>query len=181
MSSAPPLGRESPGPALAIETRALTKRFGRQLAVDGLDLQVPTGSVFGFLGPNGSGKTSTIRVLLGLTQASSGDVRILGGDMPASLRSQGPLAELRAQGVQRVTVTTPDGTEAASVLSRLGLDPAPAISGITAEVPADGPAPERINAALVEGGVRVRGFQVAGASLEDRFVDLTGEGFDVAG
>ena len=52
--------------ALAIETSGLTKRFGRQTAVDSLDLAVPQGSVFGFLGPNGSGKTTTIRVMLGL-------------------------------------------------------------------------------------------------------------------
>jgi len=52
-------------PALAIETKGLTKRFGDMPAVDGIDLSVPVGSVFGFLGPNGSGKTTTIRVLLG--------------------------------------------------------------------------------------------------------------------
>ncbi|MCU1529123.1 MAG: multidrug transporter ATP-binding protein [Frondihabitans sp.] len=315
--------------SLAIETKALTKSFGRQLAVDGLDLAVPTGSVFGFLGPNGSGKTSTIRMLLGLTQATSGDIRILGGSMPGSLRqvlprvgalvegpafypflsgranlhrldtadryassstrsarveaalervglghaadkkahayslgmkqrlgianallmprdllvldepsngldpqgtrevrsligslagegttifvsshllseieqmcshvavmsagrlvTQGTLDELRAQGVQTLTVTTPDPDEAVRVLSGLGLDPSTAListatsSTVTAEVPLTGPLPERLNAALVESGVRVRGFRVAGASLEDRFVDLTGEGFDVAG
>ncbi|MBT7803826.1 MAG: ATP-binding cassette domain-containing protein, partial [Microbacteriaceae bacterium] len=51
--------------ALALETRGLTKTFGSQDAVSQLSLQVPTGSVFGFLGPNGSGKTTTIRMLLG--------------------------------------------------------------------------------------------------------------------
>ncbi|AMM20274.1 multidrug ABC transporter ATP-binding protein [Frondihabitans sp. PAMC 28766] len=316
------------GADLAIETTALTKRFSRQLAVDSLDLKVPRGSVFGFLGPNGSGKTTTIRMLLGLIQATSGEVRMLDGRMPSALRSelprvgalvegpafypflsgranlhrldtadrgapgatrsqrvdaaldrvglshaadkkahayslgmkqrlgianallmprdllildepsngldpqgtrevrmligslaeegttifvsshllseieqmcshvavmsagrlvtQGPLAELRAQGVQRVTVTTPDVSSARQVLARLALDPvlwgpADEPSGVTAEVPADGPLAESINAALVDADVRVRGFQVAGASLEDRFVDLTGEGFDVAG
>src|SRR6266508_448761 len=54
-------------PAPALVTRGLTKRFrGGQVAVDGLDLVVPAGSVFGFLGPNGSGKTTTIRMVLGL-------------------------------------------------------------------------------------------------------------------
>jgi ABC-type multidrug transport system ATPase subunit len=310
--------------SLAIETKALTKSFGHQVAVDGLDLAVPTGSVFGFLGPNGSGKTSTIRMLLGLTQATSGDIRILGGTMPGSLRqvlprvgalvegpsfypflsgranlrrldtadrygsgatrsarvdaalervglghaadkkahayslgmkqrlgianallmprdllildepsngldpqgtrevrsligslasegttifvsshllseieqmcshvavmsagrlvTQGTLDDLRAQGVQTLTVTTPDPDDAMRVLVGQGLDPARgAGSTVTAEVPLGGPLPERLNASLVEAGVRVRGFRVAGASLEDRFVDLTGEGFDVAG
>jgi ABC-type multidrug transport system ATPase subunit len=316
--------------SLAIETTALTKQFGRQRAVADLDLAVPSGSVFGFLGPNGSGKTSTIRMLLGLTRATSGEVRMLGGDMPRSLArvlprvgalvegpsfypflsgranlhrldtadrdapsatrgarveaalervglghaadkkahayslgmkqrlgianallmprellildepsngldpqgtrevrsligslagegttifvsshllseieqmcthvavmsagrlvTQGTLDELRAQGVQRVSVVTPDGEAAAAVLLRLGLHPAPIDAGhpvradtVTAELTAGGPAPESISAALVAEGVRLRGFQVAGASLEDRFVDLTGEGFDVAG
>ncbi|GAA4670965.1 ABC transporter ATP-binding protein [Frondihabitans cladoniiphilus] len=316
----------------AIQTKALTKSFGKQLAVNDVDLAVPRGSVFGFLGPNGSGKTSTIRMLLGLTQATSGEVRMLGGAMPdrahsilprvgalvegpsfypfltgrANLRrldtadryasgatrdarvdaaldrvglthaatkkahayslgmkqrlgianallmprdllildepsngldpqgtrevrqlissladegttifvsshllseieqmcthvavmsagrllTQGTLDELRAQGVQRVTVLTPDPDDAVRVLGGLGLHPTLAPghddeashpATVTAEVPLDGLLPERITAALVEGGVRVRGIQVAGASLEDRFVDLTGEGFDVAG
>lgn len=70
---------------LAIETRGLTKRFGSQLAVAGIDLAVPRGSVFGFLGPNGSGKTTTIRMLLGLARASSGEMRMLGRPMPTDL------------------------------------------------------------------------------------------------
>lgn len=70
---------------LAIETRALTKRFGHQTAVDAIDLAVPTGSVFGFLGPNGSGKTTSIRVMLGLAAATSGEVRLLGESMPGRL------------------------------------------------------------------------------------------------
>ena len=57
----------------AIATHGLTKRYrGGQLAVDGLDLTVPAGSVFGFLGPNGSGKTTTIRMLMGLIEPTSG-------------------------------------------------------------------------------------------------------------
>lgn len=309
--------------SLAIETTALSKDFGRQKAVADLDLAVPSGSVFGFLGPNGSGKTSTIRMLLGLTKASSGEIRILGRAMPRSLAevlprvgalvegpafypflsgranllrldtadrgapgatrearvdaaldrvglthaaskrahayslgmkqrlgiagallmprdllildepsngldpqgtrevrsligslagegttifvsshllseieqmcthvavmsagrlvTQGPLDELRQQGVQRATVDTLDVDDAVRVLVGLGLDPAISGSIVTAEVPVGSPPPERLNQALVERGVRVRGFAVTGASLEDRFVDLTGEGFDVAG
>ncbi|WP_308797580.1 ABC transporter ATP-binding protein [Agromyces silvae] len=70
---------------LAIETHGLTKRFGAQAAVDGIDLAVPRGSVFGFLGPNGSGKTTTIRMLLALVRATSGTARVLGSDMPHGL------------------------------------------------------------------------------------------------
>jgi ABC-2 type transport system ATP-binding protein len=73
--------------ALAIETAGLTKRFGKQLAVDGVDLSVPQGSVFGFLGPNGSGKTTTIRMLLGLASATAGDIRVLGQQMPRRFAS----------------------------------------------------------------------------------------------
>jgi ABC-2 type transport system ATP-binding protein len=64
----------------AIEIRSLVKRFGRTVALDGLDLTVRTGQVHGFLGPNGSGKTTTIRVLLGLLRSDRGTARLLGGD-----------------------------------------------------------------------------------------------------
>lgn len=68
----------------AIATHGLTKRFrGGQLAVDGLDLVVPRGSVYGFLGPNGSGKTTTIRMLLGLVFPTSGSHELLHTPMPA--------------------------------------------------------------------------------------------------
>ena len=72
---------------LAIETHGLTKRFRSQVAVDGIDLAVPRGAVFGFLGPNGSGKTTTIRMLLGLVAASAGGARVLGADMPRHVDS----------------------------------------------------------------------------------------------
>lgn len=315
----------------AIETSGLTKIFGRQRAVDGLDLTVPRGSVFGFLGPNGSGKTTTIRMLLGLAGASSGEIRMLGEPMPAALRSvlprvgalvEGPAiypflsgranllrldaADLHAasssrrarvdaaldrvglshaaqkkahayslgmkqrlgianallrprellildepsngldpqgtrevrglirslaadgttvfvsshllseieqlcshvavmsagrlvasgtldelsRGEVRVTVRTPDVAAAARVLTelRLPLDE-PGVgdsvaSGAAESVSAvllDGVLPETVTAALVVAGVRVRGLSVAGETLEERFVALTGEGFDVAG
>jgi ABC-2 type transport system ATP-binding protein len=66
----------------AIATTGLTKRFGRQVAVDGIDLTVPCGQVYGFLGPNGSGKTTTIRLLLGLVRPSAGQHHLLGRAMP---------------------------------------------------------------------------------------------------
>ncbi|MHB1063752.1 MAG: ABC transporter ATP-binding protein [Georgenia sp.] len=308
--------------SLAIETHALTKRFGHQAAVAGIDLAVPGGSVFGFLGPNGSGKTTTIRVMLGLAAATSGHVRVLGHEMPASLRTvlprvgalvegpafypflsgrdnlrridtadryagsadrgarvvaalervglghaadkkvrayslgmkqrlgianallaprellvldeptngldpqgtrevrslvrslaaggttvflsthllaeveqmcthaavmsvgslvaQGSLDELRSAGQARVRVLTPDVDIARAELARLGLEPAVVPGVVTA--PLTGPVlvPETIAAALVAAGVRLRGFAVEEASLEERFVALTGEGFDVA-
>ncbi len=66
--------------AAAISTSGLVKTFGSTRALDGLDLTVETGEVHGFLGPNGSGKTTAIRVLLGLLRAESGEVALLGGD-----------------------------------------------------------------------------------------------------
>jgi len=62
----------------AIQAQKVTKAFGSHLAVRDLDLTVPTGSIFGFIGPNGSGKTTTIRMLLGLLRPSSGEIRLLG-------------------------------------------------------------------------------------------------------
>jgi ABC-2 type transport system ATP-binding protein len=314
---------------LSIQTQGLTKRFGQQLAVDGLDLAVPQGAVFGFLGPNGSGKTTTIRMLLGLAAASAGSVRLLGMDMPGRFQevlpqvgalvegpafypflsgtanlhrldaatrhaapatrkarvhqalervglghaagkrvhayslgmkqrlgianallsprellvldeptngldpqgtrevrnlvrslaadgttvfvsshllaeveqicthaavmsagrlvAQGPLAELRRSGTARIRLVTPDGGAGLAVLARLGLVPEetagqPEGQVLTAALDTSqgNTAPEDIVAALVQAGVRVRGFAVERESLEDRFVALTGEGFDVA-
>ena len=74
---------------LVIETHGLRKEFGsgrgRIVAVDGLDLAVPSGGVHGFLGPNGSGKTTTIRMLLGLARASAGEMALFGEPVPAAL------------------------------------------------------------------------------------------------
>ena len=70
-------------PAAAVATAGLTKRFRHQVAVDSLDLLVPAGAVYGFLGPNGSGKTTTIRMLLGLVTPTSGQVELLGQPIPA--------------------------------------------------------------------------------------------------
>jgi len=63
-----------------IETRGLTRRFGKVHAVDGLDLSVPRGSVFGFIGRNGAGKTTTVRMLLGLLPMTQGSATVLGLD-----------------------------------------------------------------------------------------------------
>lgn len=310
---------------LVIETAGLTKRLGARNVINGIDLAVPRGSVFGFLGPNGSGKTTTIRILLGLASATSGEVRVLGESIPRALQevlprvgalvegpgfypflsgtanllrldaadryvspatrrrrvdaalervglsqaagkkvgryslgmkqrlgianallthrdlivldeptngldpqgtrevrhlvrslteegttvfvsshllteveqicshaavlsagslvAQGSLEELRRAGESRIRVTTPDIQAARSVLQRLGATPdddgaRSGAHGVTAPLPA-GLAPDRVVRALVEENVRVTGFSVDQAGLEELFVALTGEGFDV--
>ena len=70
-----------------ITTRALTKRYGPVLAVDEIDLDVREGDVYGFLGANGSGKTTTVRMLLGLVLATSGEAEVLGDSMPRHART----------------------------------------------------------------------------------------------
>jgi ABC-type multidrug transport system ATPase subunit len=70
------------GGDLAIATTGLTKRFGRHVAVDSIDLAVPAGSVYGFLGPNGSGKTTTMRMLVGLAAPTAGRAWLLGHSVP---------------------------------------------------------------------------------------------------
>ena len=75
---------------LAIQTSGLTKRFGDQKAVNSISLEVPSGSVFGFLGPNGSGKTTTIRMLLGLSEATEGEIKLLGTEIPKDLEKALP-------------------------------------------------------------------------------------------
>jgi ABC-2 type transport system ATP-binding protein len=69
----------------AIHTVGLTKSFGSHNAVDAIDLRVPRGSIFGFLGPNGSGKTTTIRMLMGLANISAGEVSMLGFSIPSEI------------------------------------------------------------------------------------------------
>jgi ABC-2 type transport system ATP-binding protein len=65
----------------AIIAQGLTKTFGHFVAVDHIDFAVPSGQIFGFLGPNGSGKTTTIRMMLGLLAPTSGEVKVLGMDV----------------------------------------------------------------------------------------------------
>jgi ABC-2 type transport system ATP-binding protein len=75
---------------LAIRTRGLRKAFGELVAVEALDLDVPRGEVFGLLGPNGSGKTTTIRMLCGLLTPTSGEATVVGYD----IRTQAELLRL---------------------------------------------------------------------------------------
>jgi ABC-2 type transport system ATP-binding protein len=318
-------------PDLAIASVGLSMRFrGGQLAVDNIDLAVPPGSVYGFLGPNGSGKTTTIRMLLGLVYPTDGHFRLLGRDgidgldqvlprvgalvegpafypflsgrenlgrcdaadpvadartakaridraldhvgllaagdkryrayslgmkqrlgiaagllQPRDLmildeptngldpqgtreiRSlvkqiaadgttvfvsshllaeveqicshvgvmstgklvfQGTMAELRGRGEPRIAIRTADPQLAAKELARLGLadieadetrpqgDEGPVVTASLGDQE-----PDVINAELVRAGVRVSGLQTVRPSLEDLFVQLTGEGFDVNG
>jgi ABC-2 type transport system ATP-binding protein len=307
----------------AISSASLTKRFrGGQLAVDHIDLSVPAGSVYGFLGPNGSGKTTTIRMLLGLAFPTSGSATLLDVPMPdgvtrvlhrvgslvegpafypflsgrdnlarcdaadrtadprtaqarigealdrvgllsaarkryrnyslgmkqrlaiaASLLRprelvildeptngldpqgtrevralvrqiaadgttvfvsshllaeveqicthvgvmrtgrlvfQGSLPELRRTGAARVIVRTTDPEGASKVLAGMGLTDTRAGTDEASAALGDAE-PERVCAELVQAGIGVRGFEVASPSLEDLFVGLTGEGFDVDG
>jgi ABC-2 type transport system ATP-binding protein len=69
---------DAPTADLAVATRGLTKSYGRQVALTGLDMSVPTGKVYGFLGPNGSGKTTALRLLTGLLRPNAGQITLFG-------------------------------------------------------------------------------------------------------
>ena len=307
---------------MAVATQGLTKRFSQQVAVEAVDLLVPRGSVYGFLGPNGSGKTTTIRMLLGLIRPTAGSHRLLDKVMPdhagevlplvgslvegpafhpylsaranlvrldsvdrhadprttkvrvdgaldrvgllaaadkkfrayslgmrqrlaiagtllaprellvldeptngldpqgtrevrhligsladdgatvlvsshllsevemvcthvgvmhvGRLLTQGPIAQVRAVSELRVRVETDRPQDAARVLRDLGLTEVAVESGLAVGILGK-LAPEKIVAALVHDGVPVTGFAVERPSLEDLFVSLTGEGFNVSG
>jgi ABC-type multidrug transport system ATPase subunit len=84
---------------LAVATTGLTKQFrGGQLAVNEIDLAVPSGAVYGFLGPNGSGKTTTIRMLLGLIRPTAGSHQVLGLPMPQRQAEALPLVGSLVEG-----------------------------------------------------------------------------------
>ncbi|MBO0701428.1 MAG: ABC transporter ATP-binding protein, partial [Candidatus Dormibacteraeota bacterium] len=82
--TAMPAGRANDHGA-AIRTEGLTKRFGKLIAVRGLDLQVARGEVVGFLGPNGAGKTTTVRMLLGFLRPTAGTCTVLGGSLASDV------------------------------------------------------------------------------------------------
>ena len=71
----------NPPNPLAIQVSGLTKRFGKRTVVDGFDMEVPAGAIYGFLGPNGSGKTTTIRMMCGLLTPDAGEGTCLGFDI----------------------------------------------------------------------------------------------------
>lgn len=126
-----------------IRTRALTKRYGELRAVDAVDLDVREGDVYGFLGANGSGKTTTVRMLLGLVLPTSGEAEVLGEAMPASRRTvlprvgalvEGPGAYPHLSGRANLDLLDASGadriprrsrrTRITEVLEQVGLDPA---------------------------------------------------------
>ena len=126
----------------AVSTRGLTRRFGSQVAVDSVDLDVPCGAVYGFLGPNGSGKTTTIRMLLGLMSPHAGEIDLLGHPMPAAaahvLPRVGTLVEgpafhpylsgranlVRLDSFDATTDPSTGRSRIAEALDRVGLGPA---------------------------------------------------------
>jgi ABC-2 type transport system ATP-binding protein len=311
------------GGGLAISTRGLAMRFrSGQVAVDHIDLAVPPGSVYGFLGPNGSGKTTTIRMLLGLVHPTDGTFQLLGTDAGDGLYSvlprvgalvegpafypflsgrqnlvrcdaadpsadlgtpraridhaldqvgllaaadkryrayslgmkqrlgiaaallrprdlmildeptngldpqgtreirslvkqiaadgttvfisshllaeveqicshvgvmstgklvfQGTLGDLRGRGERRILIRSTETAAAADILGKLGLSDVAVLDGQVSAGLGEH-APEKINAELVHAGVPVAGLETVRPSLEDLFVELTGEGFDVNG
>ncbi len=126
-----------------IRTRALTKRYGSLRAVDAVDLEVAEGDVYGFLGANGSGKTTTVRMLLGLVLPTSGVAEVLGKSMPGARRDvlpgvgalvEGPGAYPHLSGRTNLALLDASGAgrarganrraRIAEVLSQVGLDPA---------------------------------------------------------
>jgi ABC-2 type transport system ATP-binding protein len=307
----------------AILTSGLVKSFGAQNAVDNIDLKVPAGSIFGFLGPNGSGKTTTIRMLLGLADVTSGTISLLGSKVPdqigdalphvgalvegpafypyisgrgnlhrydsadryadpatrdervenalarvglqhaaekkvhayslgmkqrlgianallqprkllildeptngldpqgtrevrtlirslsaqgitifisshllieieqicthlavmsaGKIVAQGSLAELAHSEILNLEIRTPDTDKAIATLNSLDIEARFENNRVRANIAAGFVTPNTIVDALVKSGVRVEGFNLDAPTLEERFVSLTGEGFDVAG
>lgn len=101
----------------AVRTEALTKRFGMTTAVDRLDLEVRPGEVFGFLGSNGSGKSTTIRLLLGFLRATSGGALIFGTDAADTVAAHRHLAYVPADAALWPNLT---GAETLALLGNLG-------------------------------------------------------------
>src|SRR5262245_41109101 len=68
----------------AVELKNITKTFGEHVAVDDLSLAVPAGTVYGFIGPNGSGKTTTLRMIMRIIHPDRGEIDVLGGHAPGA-------------------------------------------------------------------------------------------------
>jgi ABC-2 type transport system ATP-binding protein len=133
---------------LVIETTGLRKEFrtrrGRRVvAVDALDLAVPAGGVHGFLGPNGSGKTTTIRMLLGLARASRGDIRLFGEPVPARLPQI--MEHVGAVVEEPKFLPAFSGRKNLLLLARAGGVPASAVDAALTQVGLEGRERERYN------------------------------------
>ena len=143
MTVANPTTASEQSPPTAVTSAGLTKRFrGGQVAVDHIDLAVPVGSVYGFLGPNGSGKTTTIRMLLGLVRPTAGSRTLLGGRIPEDSQRvlprvgalvEGPAFHLylsgrdnlrRLDAADRTADPATSGARIAAALERVGLSAA---------------------------------------------------------
>ena len=143
MTVANPTTASEQSPPTAVTSAGLTKRFrGGQVAVDHIDLAVPVGSVYGFLGPNGSGKTTTIRLLLGLVRPTAGSRSLLGGRIPEDSQRvlprvgalvEGPAFHLylsgrdnlrRQDAADRTADPATSGARIAAALERVGLSAA---------------------------------------------------------
>ena len=122
-----------------IETAGLTKRYGNRLAVNGVDLVVPRATAYGFLGHNGAGKTTVIRMLLGLTGADAGTMRIAGRPVP----------EDRAAVLRRVGAIVEEPSFHRYLTGRENLRVVAAVRG--------GDAHDRIEGALARAGLAARG------------------------
>ena len=116
-----------------ITTRGLTKRYGHVVAVDDLGLDVREGDIYGFLGANGSGKTTTVRMLLGLVLATSGEIELLGRPMPHDRRQvlprvgalvEGPAAYGHLSGRSNLTLLDAAGPGAPRRTRRARVDAA---------------------------------------------------------
>jgi ABC-2 type transport system ATP-binding protein len=130
--------------APAIETTGLTKRFGDRLALDVVNLTVPAGTAYGFLGHNGAGKTTLIRSLLGLSMPTSGEMRILGQPVPAERRSA--LARVGAIVEEPVFYSHLSGRENMRVSAAVrGHDAASRIPGALERVGLSARADEKVN------------------------------------
>jgi len=105
-----------------IETRGLTKTYGTVRALDGLDLSIPRGGVYGVLGPNGAGKSTLFRILLGLIRPTGGSATVMGGAV-------GQVASMRRMGSMIETPRFPPYMTARQVLRWLALE-----HGVGAEV-----------------------------------------------
>jgi ABC-2 type transport system ATP-binding protein len=163
----------------AIETIDLTKRYGKRLAVDHLNLTVSKGEVFGFLGPNGAGKTTTIAMLLGLVRPTKGRVMVLGHDVqrePAlALRRVGAMIEAPA------FYPYLSGADNLRVLARAGGIPAARVKEVLETVELNDRARDKV--ATYSQGMKQR-LAIAAALLPDPeliMLDEPTNGLDPAG